>query len=115
MRQSTLIAALLLAMGAYAATQAGPKADGVAPAPADGFVDLIAAQEKGQTVFKSGAGVGVGSPASGMSLADALTLERKASLWWEYARDVASVVSSVKGGLWPVERMSLALRSFSAW
>lgn len=91
MRQSTLIAALLLAMGAYATTaHAGAKAD--VPA-ADGFVDAIAAAQdsNGQTVFKQG--VGVGSPASGMSLADALTLERKASLWWEYARDVASVVS----------------------
>lgn len=31
--------------------------------------------------------------ATGLSLADALTLERRASLWWDYARDVAAVVS----------------------
>lgn len=35
------------------------------------------------------------TPATGLSLADALTLERRASLWFDYARDVASVVSVV--------------------
>lgn len=29
----------------------------------------------------------------GKSLVDVLTLERKGSLWWEYARDVVKVVS----------------------
>lgn len=33
--------------------------------------------------------------APGMTLADALTLERKATVWWEYARDVSSVVRPV--------------------
>ena len=31
---------------------------------------------------------------NGMTLVDALTLERKAGLWWDYARDVSSVVRS---------------------
>lgn len=30
--------------------------------------------------------------ATGLNLADALTLERRASVWWDYARDVAAVV-----------------------
>lgn len=34
----------------------------------------------------------LGSSNSEMSLADALTLERKAGVWWDYARDVSSVV-----------------------
>jgi hypothetical protein len=33
----------------------------------------------------------------GKSLVDVLTVERKGSLWWEYARDVVRVVSQVSG------------------
>jgi len=33
-----------------------------------------------------------------LNLADVLTVERRASLWWDYARDVASVVSLSVGG-----------------
>jgi hypothetical protein len=43
-----------------------------------------------------GIGGGVESGAGGtvkvMSLADALTLERKAGVWYDYARDVANIV-----------------------
>lgn len=85
MRQFTLFAAIIAAMGAAYASS--PAAAAV-PVAADGFVDVIAAGS-GQTVFIPGEG----GAASGFSLADALTLERKASLWWEYARDVGSVVS----------------------
>jgi hypothetical protein len=38
-----------------------------------------------------------------MSLADALTIEKKASLWWDYARDVGSVVSLAGGAVWAWE------------
>jgi hypothetical protein len=90
MRQFTLLTALFAAMGvAYASSHhaaAAPAPVDHAPAPADGFVDVIAGAED-QTVLNPGTG------GAGLSLADALTLERKASLWWEYARDVSSVVS----------------------
>ena len=33
-------------------------------------------------------------PALGLTLADALTVERKGRIWWDYARDVQSVVRS---------------------
>ena len=36
--------------------------------------------------------VGPSAGRGGMTLADALTLERKAGVWWDYARDVSSVV-----------------------
>lgn len=37
----------------------------------------------------------MGTPSTqGMTLADALTLEKKAGVWWEYARDISSVVCS---------------------
>jgi hypothetical protein len=36
---------------------------------------------------------GIGADGAGLNLADILTVERRASLWWDYARDVASVVS----------------------
>jgi hypothetical protein len=35
--------------------------------------------------------IGVGS-GSGANLADTLTLERRAGLWWDYARDISAVV-----------------------
>lgn len=94
MRQITLLTALLSAMGvAYAsshhAAAAAPVVAPAAPAPADSFVDVIAGAED-QTVLNPGTG------SAGLSLADALTLERKASLWWEYARDVSSVVSVLR-------------------
>lgn len=55
-----------------------------------------------QAVFAPPGRVDTGG-AIGFTLADALTVERRASLWWDYARDVADVVSvfgrSVKPGL----------------
>lgn len=41
-------------------------------------------------------GFGLGKNNGMMTLADALTLERRAGVWWDYARDISSVVS---GGL----------------
>ena len=35
----------------------------------------------------------IGGEVKGMSLVDVLTVERRASLWWDYARDISSVVS----------------------
>lgn len=88
MRQFTVLFALVAAMGAAFASSSPVPNPGSAPVPADGFVDLLAGKE--QQVFVPGPSTGDNA---GLSLADALTLERKASLWWEYARDVASVVS----------------------
>lgn len=33
--------------------------------------------------------------AGGATLAEALTIDRKAAVWWDYARDVSSVVCRV--------------------
>lgn len=49
----------------------------------------------GQAVFIPPAS----APATGLSLADALTLERRASLWFDYARDVVAVVSVTSGSV----------------
>lgn len=43
-------------------------------------------------------GVGIGGSAGvpsgkGMTLADTLTVDRRGSVWWDYARDIGSVVS----------------------
>jgi hypothetical protein len=43
-----------------------------------------------------GTNTAVGDTAHGANLADTLTLERKAGLWWEYARDVSSVCYLIK-------------------
>ncbi|GMK57598.1 hypothetical protein CspeluHIS016_0404320 [Cutaneotrichosporon spelunceum] len=93
MRRLTFFAALFTVMGAAYASSHDAAAAPVKPASiratggADGFVDVIASKD--QTVFIPDPGTG----ASKLSLADALTLERQASLWWEYARDVSSVTA----------------------
>lgn len=61
-----------------------------------GGVGVAAGTGNGQAVFIPPAS----TPATGLSLADALTLERRASLWFDYARDVAAVVSAVGWGSW---------------
>ena len=41
---------------------------------------------------------GTNGPVSqGVTLAEALTIDRKAGVWWDYARDVTSVVSRAVG------------------
>ncbi|BEI80553.1 hypothetical protein CcaverHIS002_0110820 [Cutaneotrichosporon cavernicola] len=94
MRHITFFTTLVAVMGvAFASSHHAAAAPAAArPVPpkhaADGFVEVIA--DKDQTVFNP---VTPGSGPSGLSLADALTLERQASLWWEYARDVSSVTA----------------------
>lgn len=52
-------------------------------------------------------GVGIGGSAGvpsgkGMTLADTLTVDRRGSVWWDYARDIGSVVShaeNIDGGV----------------
>lgn len=84
MPRPSLLAILALAAGAvYANTQMGQQSEELSPQG-----------QAAQAVFtdplgSSPIGVGQGGP----SLADALTVERRASLWFEYARDVSSIVS----------------------
>lgn len=84
-RPSLLAILALAAAGVYANTQMGQQSDELSPQG-----------QAAQAVFtdplgSSPIGVGQGGP----SLADALTVERRASLWFEYARDVSSIVSLV--------------------
>lgn len=105
MPRPSLLAILALAAGAvYANTQMGQQSEELSPQG-----------QAAQAVFtdplgSSPIGVGQGGP----SLADALTVERRASLWFEYARDVSSIVSPTLLAprcLQRVEKRSLQLRS----
>lgn len=89
--------AIVLALGALvgASFVRLPKAgDAVNPQLVDGELQAVFAPPSTNLGggFATGDGIDAGT-ATGLSLADALTLERRASLWWEYARDIASVVS----------------------
>lgn len=85
MPRPSFLAVLALAAGAvYANTHMGQHADS----------ELSPQGQAAQAVFADPLGsapIGVGQ--GGPSLADALTVERRASLWFEYARDVSSIVS----------------------
>lgn len=86
MRRTALALVLFAASAAAFRPVRLPDAVQVSPAPAD---------DPSQFVIQP---IDVGATAPGISLADALTLERKASVWWDYARDVSSVVSYTGGG-----------------
>lgn len=89
MPRPSLLAILALAAGAvYANTQMGQQSEELSPQG-----------QAAQAVFSDPLGtspIGVGQ--GGPSLADALTVERRASLWFEYARDVSSIVSLYADG-----------------
>lgn len=80
-----------LAASSHVIAHEGMSNQANSPAPAGVGV---AAGSGGQAVFIPPAS----TPATGLSLADALTVERRASLWFDYARDVAAVVSVVWSG-----------------
>lgn len=84
-RPSFLLILAIAAGAVYANTQMGQTSDSS---------ELSAQGQAAQAVFNDPLGsapIGVGQ--GGPSLADALTVERRASLWFEYARDVSSIVS----------------------
>ncbi|KAL1408967.1 hypothetical protein Q8F55_005784 [Vanrija albida] len=82
MRRTALALVLLAASAAAFRPVRLPDAVQVSPA-------LPEADDPSQFVIQP---IDTGS-APGISLADALTLERRASVWWDYARDVSSVTS----------------------
>ncbi|WOO82778.1 FAS1 domain-containing protein [Vanrija pseudolonga] len=102
MRRTALALVLFASAAAAFRPVRLPDAVQVSPAPAD---------DPSQFVIQP---IDVGTAAPGISLADALTLERKASVWWDYARDVSSVTSrlSNKGKttvLVPIDKAIFAL------
>lgn len=96
--------ALFLALSAIAGASLVrlPEAGEAVAAPVDVDHELQAvfapqptgAEDSQQATAGGGpGGVHTGTGGTALNLADVLTVERRASLWWDYARDVASVVS----------------------
>jgi hypothetical protein len=93
--------ALLLFLGALASAgfvRLQPAGDAVSPVYVDNELQHVLVPPTDSTSPAGDNGGVVGVPSGGLNLADVLTVERRASLWWDYARDVASVVSSGSGG-----------------
>ena len=78
---TTLVTATQLPLGNPHHTPSRSNSDPSFPQPAAGFGDMsLPGKMAGQ----------------GMTLADTLTVDRRGSLWWEYARDVSSIVSFLR-------------------
>jgi hypothetical protein len=93
---ATALTALAVSAGATQLPLTGDSAERVRTDPSfpqPGVMDGV----YGGKVGGDGRGKHVGDTTQGANLADTLTLDRRAEVWWEYARDV-SAVSRMENG-----------------
>jgi hypothetical protein len=93
----TLATALTaLAIGAKSAQLPLLNQDQHRPKPDPSFPQSGTLRPANLQALGSSIGIGAGG---GANLADTLTLERRAGLWWDYARDISAVVRSLHFGV----------------